>query len=150
ACPVHLTQMAFTPQPEELMYQDKMAGFSRWTRLAALLTAFALVSLGCDPSVRSGRISERSVQRLDGQTIYKGIFLATGPVADRVPEISDNLRLVDYLPDESKRTDLLATYERVFAKMEEIEAGFFDRFAGAMQSGDHFAIEAALRSATDL
>lgn len=86
----------------------------------------------------------------DGRTLYKGIFLGHGAVADKIPEVRDNMKLEYFFTDPATRQELLAYYDTILDGMEAIQPGYFDQFAQVMQSGDHVAIQQELDVAADL
>lgn len=85
----------------------------------------------------------------DGRTLYRGLFLGSGPVADLIPEIQSQLKLEYFLTDDKMRSELLAYYDRVLDALEQLHPGYLDHFAQVMQSGDHVAIDQELEIAAN-
>lgn len=80
--------------------------------------------------------------KYSGRDLYRGIMLARGPVAAQIPEIRDRFLVKNADPQVARLvTDFHA---RLMDTIEEQDPGFMPRFATAMQSGDHFAIDAML------
>lgn len=76
-----------------------------------------------------------------GEDFYRGIFLAQGPVANRIPEIRDHLKIDQSKVDPKVMRLINDFYARLIDSIREADPTFMDRFGEAMQSGDHFAIE---------
>ena len=79
--------------------------------------------------------------------LYRGIFLADGPVADFVPEIRDELRLSNLTEDSDVLRAVRSLHDRIIRKLEETRPGFLRAFGASMRSGDHLEIDRALEEA---
>lgn len=86
----------------------------------------------------------------EGRTLYQGIFLGHGPVADAIPEVRDHMKLEYFITDAGTRQELLAYYDEILDGIEKIAPGYFQDFAAVVQSGDHVAIDAELQRAAEL
>jgi len=82
--------------------------------------------------------------QFDGVTVFRGVLLGSGPVADLLPEIWDG-ELGQYRkflsnPDETTA----ALQERIISEIGNRDSTFFERFGNEIQSGDHLRIQRAL------
>ncbi len=78
----------------------------------------------------------------DGVTLYRALFFASGPVANRIPTI---VRVGPYLPSEYKDLE-----GQLIEYIRGKDQNFFDRFAREIQSGDRVRVLAAIKSANAL
>ena len=76
--------------------------------------------------------------RFDGETLYRGLAFAQGPVAALFPELAS-------LPPAS--AEAVAIVDRIVARIRTNEPSFFPRFGSAIQKGDRVRIRAALENA---
>lgn len=103
---------------------------------AAGAAGIGLVSTGAAATTQVQEV--RPASRFDGQTIFRGIFLHVGPVAELVPVVAG---LPPTPPGLEEESSLL---------MEAISAtdpAFFDRYAAQMQSGDPLLVQQATEQA---
>jgi len=77
----------------------------------------------------------------DGKTLYLGLAFGQGPVGALFPEL-EGLRTMT--------ADKQELADATMAEISNLDPTFFDRFAGAIQSGDRVQIRAALNEADDL
>lgn len=83
----------------------------------------------------------------DAETLFRGIVLGSGPIADSIPEIRDNFR-VDLLATNSlSLAQLNDLHNRIVAEVKAIDPNFLDGFKAAMNSGDPVQIDAKLDEA---
>lgn len=80
----------------------------------------------------------------DGQTLFAGLVLGYGPVAEQFPELATG-RVET--PDPRAAAEVV---ELIAAAVEEVDPTFFDGFGAAITSGDRVQIDRALRSAEDV
>ncbi|WP_101787018.1 hypothetical protein [Nonomuraea indica] len=94
--------------------------------MRAILGTFLVIGLIGGGTARG----ESSPARYDGKELYRGLFLAEGPVARAHPELS----LHQGQPWTTAEADDLT------ARIEALEPGFFDGFAAGITSGDRVRI----------
>jgi SdpC family antimicrobial peptide len=107
------------------------------------LTTFGV---GCgSPADKSTNVSYVARhQALSGQDFYKGMVFGVGPAAHffdelwQRPEIKSQLEGADLLEKRETAAD------RLVAKIAELDATFFDRFARDLRSGEHLTIDRLL------
>src|SRR5438132_13869246 len=98
-------------------------------RLAMFL---ALTLLVVHPDVAPGSVSAQTANhstaapRFDGETLYRGLAFAQGPVAALCPEFAS-------LAPPSAAA--IAIVDRIVTGIRRIERSFFPRFASAVQHG---------------
>ena len=96
-------------------------------RLAMLLVLTLLV---VHPDVAAASVSAHTANhstaapRFDGETLYRGLAFAQGPVAALFPEFAS-------LPPPS--AEAIAIVDRIVTRIRSIEPSFFPRFASAIQ-----------------
>ncbi|WP_188193674.1 hypothetical protein [Nonomuraea sp. SYSU D8015] len=77
--------------------------------------------------------------RFDGQQLFRGLFLAEGPVAHSYPELSLPGRSWDTVPA-----------QQLARKIDELAPGFFVSFQNDVTSGDRLRVEQSTAAAHDL
>ncbi|MEP6993995.1 MAG: hypothetical protein ABI968_05685 [Acidobacteriota bacterium] len=109
---------------------------SRNRRFALMLLVSALVGtpLLCASSDAPSNLP------LEGETIFRGLFFGSGPVARMLPEIWSLTGLPHPDPDAPLTGDQTALLGRLAAD----DPSFFDRFGRAMSSGDRLLIQGIL------
>lgn len=125
----------------------------RTLTLPALLMLGTLI-IGCDTGI-SGAEAEQPVHKYSGEEILRGLVFGQGPVADLFPELINRQAIDDhvsamtpearaayYTQVEKTRTQ----FDALLAEIEQDDPAFLDRFAAAMQSGNHIEIERALEA----
>lgn len=115
---------------------------SQWIAVLCVLLIFAPI-LWDLPQASSAE----PVQRYDGVTLYRGIFFGYGPVADKIPEVRDHLKLEYFLTDPVMMNGFITLYNRVMGEIRRIDPNFFNDFALAMQSGDYLLIQEMIQYA---
>lgn len=95
----------------------------------------------------SGQASAASAGPYDGETLFRGMFLDDGPVAQLFPEVWNDSRLVRY----REQVEQLLTPQQMEQQRQHLLAilnaqdpTFLARFASAMQSGDRIRIDAMM------
>lgn len=85
---------------------------------------------------------------LKGEDFYRGIFLAQGPLADRIPEIRDHMK-IDMSKVDPRVMRLIHDFnDRLIDSLAASDPTFMSRFGAAMQSGDHFRIDEMITEGT--
>jgi SdpC family antimicrobial peptide len=110
----------------------RLAMFLVLTLLVVHPNLAAAASAGAQPAAHS------TAARFDGETLYRGLAFAQGPVAALFPELAS-------LPPAS--AEAIAVVDRIVARIRSIEPSFFAHFASAIQKGDRVRIRAALENA---
>jgi SdpC family antimicrobial peptide len=125
----------------------------KWTSLLyfrglPLLLSILLLDGGSGISFSASARAVRSVG-YDGETIFRGVFFASGPVAELVPEIWDIPHVREALRNQSEARAQAAAdrQNRMVAWIKGQDSLFFDRFGLDLQSGDHLRVEQALEEA---
>lgn len=133
-----------------------LSGVGKCASRAALACLFAglAVTIGSGEAlaatVERGDVSgTRPRARYNGETIFRGLIFGIGPVARLVPEIWDTNMLSAISAPEMKEKWAEVT-DRVVTGIRTRDAGFFDRFAEQMQSGDQVTIDQGFREAAGL
>jgi SdpC family antimicrobial peptide len=132
----------------------------------ALCVSASIVGAGCD-NAENGGSAQTEERRYEGETIFDGVFFGVGPAGGLLTE------LVGEIPDDQRaQMDASLAEQGIPTDWEDAERGqgdqasqvraeikawiaaedptFFARFGDAMQSGDHFEVDAALDEALDL
>lgn len=129
-----------------------MLHLMRRRRVRASLSVLCLSSLGlvaCANDV--GRITEVAPQaQYDGRTLYRGIVLGAGPVAEELPPIRRLMAGVKLATDPAATERLTQFHDRLIASVDALEPTFFGRFEAAMTSKNHLRIQRMLREASEL
>jgi SdpC family antimicrobial peptide len=79
---------------------------------------------------------------LDGVTLYRALFFAQGPLADKIPTV---VKVRPFLPP-----DYLSLQDRIIDRIQAKDPNFFKTFATEIQSGDHLRVAAALLNANKI
>src|SRR5215471_2582610 len=95
-----------------------------------LLLVLSFINLGYTSPQRT------SATPYDGQTLFRGLFFGSGPVAAKVPTVT---KVAPYFPAEYKSVE-----SQVIKYLQTRDPTFFDRFAKDIQSGDRVRIAAAI------
>jgi len=85
----------------------------------------------------------------DGETLFRGIFFAQGPVADQFPEIWKDQQNIDFVEQMNTR-QVRESATAFMAGMRAKDPTFFDRFASDIQSGNPVLVDDALQYAAKL
>jgi SdpC family antimicrobial peptide len=80
----------------------------------------------------------------DGETLFRGLVFGEGEVAKAFPEIWGGKKIDDPSWTAEQRDAVVKVKTELIADMRTADPGFFDRYAGALQSGDHLRIERML------
>ena len=107
----------------------------------ALLVAHPEAASASSTSSHAAPAATKAVARFDGETLYRGLAFAQGPVAALFPELAT-------LP--APTAEAVAVVDRIVARIHANAPSFFPRFATAVQSGDRVRIRAALDDARTL
>jgi SdpC family antimicrobial peptide len=99
--------------------------------------AGASASAATPRSVVASPAAQVSAERFDGATLLKGLFFGVGPAATRYPK----LVVARVTAGDA------ALLDRLIADAQAREAGFLDRFASGMYSGNHVDIQSAANDA---
>ena len=111
----------------------RLAMFLVLTLLVVHPDVAAAASARAQPAAHS-----TAAPRFDGETLYRGLAFAQGPVAALFPEFAS-------LPPPS--AEAIAIVDRIVTRIRSIEPSFFPRFASAIQKGDRVRIRAAIDNA---
>jgi hypothetical protein len=114
------------------------------TLMVAATFAMTLIIGTGDAFARERVSGERPDHRLTTDDYYRGIFLGQGPVAERIPVIHDNLRIDPSKHDPRVLRVIHDFQARLVDSIRTSDPAFMTRFASAIRSGDHFAIEEAI------
>ncbi|HST60183.1 MAG TPA: hypothetical protein VLK84_15865 [Longimicrobium sp.] len=94
------------------------------------------------------RPSSVPLVRADGETLFRGLVLATGPVADQIPEIRDHYRISNFVRTEAQMRDVALVHDRLVSAIRVVDPSFFGRYREAMTSGNHLEIKAMMRESS--
>lgn len=120
-----------------------------WFARPYFLVPFCAVFLGFVVLDGSGLAAPArpAAPQFSGAELYRGIILAHGPVAGLIPEIRDQLLPPRFAQDRQLRRAIEMFQDRLIEEIGLTHPQFFDRFAAAMRSGDHLAVQDGLESA---
>lgn len=77
-----------------------------------------------------------SKEKYDGETLFKGIFLGQGPVAEMFPELwTKEMRKV------TNDEEAVKVADHLIKTMEEASPGYFAEFEDAIYSGNHLQVQ---------
>jgi hypothetical protein len=84
-----------------------------------------------------------------GETLFRGLFFVDGPAAEKIPELQrakvayglNNL-------NEKQRMAVRNLEDSLISRFKQADPGFFKRFQGEIQSGDHRRVQAMLQEAS--
>lgn len=139
-------------------------------RMWVLLAAALGTATGCDTDRADDPMEgAEALARYSGHQLFVGIFFMDGPVAQRLPELVQDIRVQAGAPEEDadleqlrgefppptevqgeRRVQLDEFEARVLASVERSDPTFFARFAEDVQSGDHFRVDAALTEGAEV
>src|SRR5437870_2246999 len=105
-------------------------------KFIALLLVFAIVG------TTNYGVAQTKPETYNGETLYRGLFFASGPVAAKIPTVQ---RVERYLPPEYK-----ALEDKVVQHIKSTNPTFFPNFEKEIQSGDHLRVAAAISQAAKL
>lgn len=118
--------------------------FGRPVWLAPLCVLLAWIAgPGAAPPARA----QEAAPPMSGEALYRGLILAHGPVAERIPEIRDHFMARGSIRDAYVLRGLELFHDRLVGAIAARRPGFFAAFAESVTSGDHLRIAAALREA---
>jgi SdpC family antimicrobial peptide len=80
----------------------------------------------------------------DGETIFRGLFLGQGAVADLFPEVWKSEAMKPYLAS-LRDPNAAAGIDQMMMMIRQKDPLFFDNFRAAMQSGDPVQIQQAMK-----
>lgn len=110
--------------------------------MAAAVFVFSLIAGAGDAFAQRTPLPKERV--LQGEDFYRGIFLAQGPVAERIPEIREHLQIDKSQHDPQVMRLIDDFHARLISTIRSADPSFLPRFGVTMQSGDHFAIDAMI------
>ncbi|GAA2878600.1 hypothetical protein GCM10010517_40670 [Streptosporangium fragile] len=115
--------------------------------LAVAITAAAVLTTQATPAQAVGNAPATAPhnvlaqQSYDGETVFRGLFLGIGPVAEKFPEFPKPP--VDLLKQQEQAA------EKYIAAIRADDPAFFDTFGTDMTSGDRVRVLAAMTSANE-
>lgn len=86
----------------------------------------------------------------DGETLFRGVMLGQGPVADSIPEIAANFKASNLVTASMSATTLSSVQNRLVTQVNTLDPNFMGTFKSAMNSGDPYLIETYVDSAAVL
>jgi len=121
--------------------------------VAALLCVVA--AAGCADTVTGARSAVPAGPRMsagsyDGETLFRGVMLGQGPVADSIPEIAANFKASNLVNASMSSTTLASVQNRLVTQVKTLDPYFMGTFKWAMNSGDPYLIETYVDSAAVL
>lgn len=123
---------------------DRMTRHSRWLIPCCLI----VLSAGCELAEEStGTRSHAAVSGMplpDAKTLFRGLVLGHGPVAQLVPEIRDHLGLDAAPLTPEQKAQALTLVDEIIAAVESHHREFLVWFEAEIASGDHYRVAAAL------
>lgn len=120
---------------------------SKYLRATAVQMCVATLVSCCVYAGPNGGTS----REFSGESIFRGLFFGSGPVAGMFPELwrDARRRTLQTLRERPDHVAALEAVERVVLQhITSHDAGFMDDFGAAMRSGDHLRIDAALKGAS--
>jgi SdpC family antimicrobial peptide len=97
-----------------------------------------------------GNSEPQSIGKLEGRSIFEGLYLGQGPVAKHFPELWQNpqlSRVKSALSSAQQRAANVAA-NRLTTTIHQIDSSFFERFGHKVQSGDNLQVYEALEEAS--
>ena len=128
----------------------KIASVIRMFVLLIAAGAPALSSCSDAPTISARSPLDGERANFSGETLYRGLLLGQGPVAERIPEIRDNFRLDLLVSDPAQHAAIVTFTDRIVHNLSVAQPDFFERFRTELTSGDHVRIQAALKEAAEL
>jgi len=92
--------------------------------------------------------SSTQPQAFDGQELFQGIMLGSGPVSLALPELANVLGPEALASDAAGRERLHAAQGQLMGEITKLDPTFFEEFRQDVVSGEHLRIEAAMRKAS--
>jgi hypothetical protein len=111
-------------------------GFGQAWNLA-ILSSYLLAITGCGGGPREAKTQSH----LDGESYYRGILLASGPVADLIPEIRDHLKVTNFVTDEERLRAIGTVQDQIVAQIRATDPTFFENFRSAVVSGNQLTVQ---------
>jgi SdpC family antimicrobial peptide len=102
----------------------------------AHLSAAAMLAQGCGADASPARRSRPS-----GEELFRGIILASGPVADSIPEIRDHRAARNLTSDPEKLAMIEAAHDLLIGEISLQQPAFFDRYQKLIESGDELQVQ---------
>jgi SdpC family antimicrobial peptide len=122
--------------------------FPLLSTLAKRITSLTVIGmLAVPPLFASSPTSTTSPAQYDGETLFRGVFLDNGPVADLLPEIWKNPLILQYIQQEAlvvSPAQQELRRQKLIAALRLKDPTFFYRFATALHSGDRISIDAMI------
>jgi SdpC family antimicrobial peptide len=113
-----------------------------WALRAALLAVVCLVVMSMTtPATSIFPIAPPLEEDMDsGETLFRAIYFAEGPLADRIPEAKAfDIRL--FVKDQDQLNGIFAFHNDIIADINQTHPNFFDQFAAAIASRNHYQIK---------
>jgi hypothetical protein len=82
--------------------------------------------------------------------IFKGTVLFSGPVANHISYINNNLNINNFGLNQSTLNEINSLYDDLLTTIENNEPTFFSDFANALRTGNQLAIENKLIEASEI
>jgi hypothetical protein len=109
--------------------------------MVVTLFVFSLLAGAGDAFAQRAPVAKDRVLR--SEDFYTGIFLARGPVAERIPQIRENLQLA--ARQDPQVTRLVDDFHaRLLVQIRTVDPTFLARFGTTMRSGDPSAIDSMI------
>lgn len=118
---------------------------AKW--IGTLLFVSVLVIAGCDSS---GPSPANDGQAPSGRSLFKGIVLGQGKVAQQIPEIRDFTKVSTVARSEKQRKAIRQFNMDLLRKIEDIRPAYFGKFRNVMRSGDRVRIQNTLDEASSV
>jgi cannibalism toxin, SdpC family len=87
-----------------------------------------------------------------GETVFRGLFFGTGPIAKKFPEIWEDPMLLHYNEALNNKPELVRKLNelrnKLVKRIAKKDPDFFQRFGEDIQSGDHLIVQAAVEDAS--
>jgi SdpC family antimicrobial peptide len=104
--------------------------------LALCLGLCSSVLVGCGEDRTPGQKSG-----YEGEELFRGILLASGPVAESIPEIRDSRMPRNFIADTKRLAAIEAAHELLIARIKQRDPGFFEKYQSMVQSGNELTVE---------
>jgi SdpC family antimicrobial peptide len=123
-----------------------------WSRCILVSTlSLLMVNLGVGP-LAADTAHSRAVARptagstADGESLFRGVFFASGPDADVLAEVWNTPEAAQHLAA-LHSPESVAIQNRIVSRLAQDDAHYFERFSTEMRSGDQIRVEGTLREA---
>lgn len=113
-------------------------------KLITLVLVTTIAGLGI-PSQADEGARPAIGSEVSGEQLYRGIFFGTGPAAKHLPELSEVLQAAWSQLSPGERRGLDRVFDHIVGFISRKDAAFFEHFGRSVTSGNHFAVEAAVR-----